>query len=320
MTDPTPLPPRIFEHVSRKEWGRAVLFLEIADKRTFLFENGTEKSFRPDYWHKMEATDLEPDEAYRIDRAARRNQAPAPGSTKTKAPPKKPAITFDQQLAYFLETYPLGFDDDTYIKTERGEEGVKGSEKLKNAAIERAKELLSKERLEGLLEEGDFATIHETAFEILTSTKNTTLKMEATRFRDASEDSHENVAKNLFNILYGEEAFSARFDKFVSSMRMEKGATWPVATLFGALAHPHEQIFVKPTFMKKQALILDIDPRYDTMPNATTYAQFLEAAKATEVVLKKAGQAPRDLLDVYTFIWRTLSPKAIKAATGVSDD
>ena len=49
--------PRIFEHVSRKDWGRSVLVLEIPDMRTFLFEDGAERSFRPDYWHKMEIID-----------------------------------------------------------------------------------------------------------------------------------------------------------------------------------------------------------------------------------------------------------------------
>ena len=93
MPETTPsVPPRIFEHTSRKDWGRSVLLLEIPDKRTFLFEDGAERSFRPDYWHKMEIIEVLVNEAVRIDRLARRNQAPAPGSTrKSKAPPKKPA-------------------------------------------------------------------------------------------------------------------------------------------------------------------------------------------------------------------------------------
>ncbi len=94
------VPPRVFEHLSRKDWGRSVLLLEIPDKRTFLFEDGAERSFRPNYWDKMELVDILPNEAARIDRLARRNQTPAPGSSrKSKAPPKKPDLTFEQQDA-----------------------------------------------------------------------------------------------------------------------------------------------------------------------------------------------------------------------------
>ena len=60
MPEVTPsVPPRIFEHVSRKDWGRSVLLIEIPDKRTFLFEDGAERSFRPDYWHKMEIIEVQ---------------------------------------------------------------------------------------------------------------------------------------------------------------------------------------------------------------------------------------------------------------------
>jgi hypothetical protein len=80
--------------------------------------------------------------------------------------------------------------------------------------------------------------------------------------------------------------------------------------------YPADHVFVKPTFMKKQALVLDIDPKYDTTPNSTTYEQFLAAAHKTMELLQKAGQRPRDMWDVHTFIAKTLSPKAIKEATG----
>ena len=140
MAETTPsVPPRVFEHVSRKDWGRSVLLLEIPDKRTFLFEDGSERSFRPDYWHKMEIVEVQGNEAVRIDRLARRNQTPPPGSSrKSKAPPKKPDITFEQQVAYFMKLYPVGFEDEAYIKAERGEPGTKSFEKLKEAALERA--------------------------------------------------------------------------------------------------------------------------------------------------------------------------------------
>ena len=318
MAETTPsVPPRIFEHVSRKDWGRSVLLLEIPDKRTFLFEDGAERSFRPDYWHKMEIIDVQANEAVRIDRLARRNQAPAPGSArKSKAPPKKPDITFEQQVAYFMKLFPVGFEDEAYIKAERGEPGTKTFEKLKEAALERAEELLSQKNLQELLDAGNYEDFHQMIYELLTSTKSTTQKAEATRFKNMAEGARETFAQSLYELLYGERTYPIRFDSLVAALDIEGGATWPLATLLPALVYPMDHVFVKPTFFKKQALILDIDPKYDTTPNATTYEQFNEAAKKTMALLQEAGQRPRDLWDVHVFVCKTLSPKAIKEATG----
>ncbi len=320
MAETTPsVPPRIFEHTSRKDWGRSVLLQEIPDKRTFLFEDGAERSFRPDYWHKMEIIEVQVNEAVRIDRLARRNQAPAPGSTrKSKAPPKKPDITFEQQVAFFMKLYPVGFEDEAYIKAERGEPGAKGAEKLKDAALERAEDLLSQKNLREMLDSGSYEDFHQMIYEFLTSTKSTTQKAEATRFKNMSEEMRETFAQSIYELLYGERTYPIRFDSLVAALDIEGGATWPLTTLLPALVYPADHVFVKPTFFKKQALILDIDPKYDTTPNATTYEQFLEAAKRTMELLQEAGQRPRDLWDVHVFVCKTLSPKAIKEATGVA--
>ena len=288
--------------------------------RTFLFEDGAERSFRPDYWHKMEIIEVQTNEAIRIDRLARRNQAPPPGSSrKSKAPPKKPDISFAQQVAYFMKLYPVGFEDETYIKAERGVPGTKGAEKLKEAALERAEDRLSQKNLRELIDAGRFEDFHQMVFELLTSTKSTTQKAEATRFKNMAENMRETFAQSLYELLYGERTYPIRFDSLVAALDIEGGPTWPLATLLPALVYPADHVFVKPTFFKKQALILDIDPKYDTTPNATTYEQFNQAAKKTMELLQEAGQRPRDLWDVHTFICKTLSPKAIKEATGVED-
>jgi len=320
MAESTPsVPPRVFEHVSRKDWGRSVLLQEIPDKRTFLFEDGAERSFRPDYWHKMELIEVQPNEAVRIDRLARRNQTPAPGSTrKSKAPPKKPDITFEQQVAYFMKLFPVGFEDEAYIKAERGEPGTKSYDRLKDAALERAEEHLTQKRLDELVDGERTEELHQLLYEFFTSTKGTTQKAEATRFKALPPDAQVGVGESLRELLYGERSYPIRFDSFVAALDVEGGPTWPLATLLQALVYPADHVFVKPTFLKKQALILDIDPKYDTTPNATTYEQFLEAAKKTMELLQEAGQRPRDMWDVYVFINKTLSPKAIKEATGAA--
>lgn len=317
MAETTPsVPPRIFEHTSRKDWGRSVLVSEIPDKRTFLFEDGSERSFRPDYWHKMEIVEVQATEAARIDRLARRNQAPSASSArKSKLPPKKPEISFEQQVAYFMRLYPVGFEDEGYIKSERGEPGGKGAEKLRDAALERAEELLSQRNLQDLVDKGSYDEIHGMAYELLTCTKGTTQKAEAVHFKNMPESAREGFARGLLELLYDDRPYAARFDSFVAALDIEGGATWPVATLLPALIYPADHVFVKPTFFKKQALILGIDPKYDMAPNAMTYEQLLATARKAMTLLQEAGQRPRDLWDVHNFVCKTLGPKAIKEAS-----
>jgi hypothetical protein len=293
-----------------------VLVSEIPDKRTFLFEDGSERSFRPDYWHKMEIVDVQATEAARIDRLARRNQAPsATSARKSKLPPKKPEISFEQQVAYFMRLYPVGFEDEGYIKSERGEPGGKGAEKLRDAALERAEELLSQRNLQDLVDKGSYDEIHGMAYELLTCTKGTTQKAEAVHFKNMPESAREGFARGLLELLYDDRPYATRFDSFVAALDIEGGATWPVATLLPALIYPADHVFVKPTFFKKQALILGIDPKYDMAPNAMTYEQLLATARKAMTLLQEAGQRPRDLWDVHNFVCKTLGPKAIKEAS-----
>ena len=317
MAENTPsVPPRIFEHTARKDWGRSVLLLEIPDKRTFLFEDGAERSFRPDYWHKMESIDIEGGDAFRIDKIARRNQTPPPGSSRrSAAPPKKPQVSFEQQVAYFTNLFPVGFEDEKYIKAERGT--AENDPKLKEAALERAEALLSEDALNKMVAEENYTGVVELVHSFMLGTKSTTQKAEATRFAALAPEHHKEFAESLIGFLYGEKTLSLRFDTYTSAFEIEKGATWPMATIIPALVFPNDHVFVKPTFMKKQALILDIDPKYDTTPNSTTYQQFLKACLKVRELLETAGQRPRDLWDVYVFVSKTLSPKSIKEIQGL---
>ncbi|MCA9531307.1 MAG: hypothetical protein KC543_14355 [Myxococcales bacterium] len=314
MTDQTTaLPPRIYQHSARKEWGRAVLVLEQADRLTFLFEDGTERRFHVDYIDRMQAIDVEPDEAARIDKQARRNQPPSSGSRKGRAArPRKPPVSFEQQLAHFLKLFPGGFEDRDYIKTERGNPGTKAAAQCKDAAIARAAELLGEDALTAQIAAGEFEAIRESVGTILTATKNTTNKTEGRAFGRSDAAASEEFAKALLAALYGQGPYTTRFNHLVAAMHAPDRPSWPLATLIPALIAPDEHVFVKPTILKKQTLVFDIDPRYDTKPNGVTYTQFQHAAKVARRRLDAAGQKPRDLLDVYAFMAKTLSPKALK--------
>jgi hypothetical protein len=308
MTEPTPaIPPRIFQHGKRQQWGRAVLLEELSDRRIFLFEDGTERAIHQEYYEKMDILPCAPDEALRIDRAARRNRPST--STKTKAALKRPEIEFPQQVAIFKAKYPGGFQDPDYLASERGT----GDDRLKDAAIARAADVMSQDALGELIEEGNFAAVLDSAAGCLEGTTGTTQRAEITRFRGMPDNAHENYARALQEMLYGEGPLSRRFDEYVLAMRIDGGASWPAVTWLLACTLPNEFVFVKPTYFKKQTLVLDLDLNYDSNPNGTTYEQFLRAANRCQERLIAAGLKPRDLVDIAAFVNTTLTPTAIRS-------
>ncbi|MCA9537073.1 MAG: hypothetical protein KC593_25500 [Myxococcales bacterium] len=310
MTEPTPaIPPRIFQHGKRQQWGRAVLLEELSDRRIFLFEDGTERAIHQEYYEKMSVLPCAPDEAHRIDRAARRNRPST--STKTKAALKRPEIEFSQQVALFKAQFPGGFQDPDYLVSERGT----GDDRLKDAAIARAADVLSQDALGELIEEGNFAAVLDSAAACLEGTTGTTQRAEITRFRTMPDNAHENFARALQELLYGEGPLVRRFDEYVLAMRIDGGASWPAATWLPACALPSEFVFVKPTYFKKQTLVLELELNYDSNPNGTTYEQFLRAATRCQERLIAAGLKPRDLMDVAAFVNTTLTPTAIRSVS-----
>ena len=60
-------------------------------------------------------------------------------------------------------------------------------------------------------------------YEFLTSTKSTTQKAEATRFKNMSEDMRETFAQSLYELLYGERTYPIRFDSLVAALDIEGG-------------------------------------------------------------------------------------------------
>src|SRR5262249_10962234 len=120
----------------------------------------------------------------------------------------------------------------------------------------------------------------------------------------------------LRDLLHGTSNYGERFDRFVAAVQLAdkegklKRPGWPLVTLLPALLHPAEQIFVKPQLLQKQAAILGMKIAYQSSPTAAVYQQFLDVGRALDARLRERGQRPRDLLDVATFVWTTLSPNS----------
>jgi hypothetical protein len=304
MTDTiTPRPPRIYRHVSRKDWGDAVLLEELEDRRVFRFEDGKERSIQLNYWEKMEVVELSPDDAYAIQGRALAGLEPRRGKKarvpREKKPPKKPDITFEDQLAAFQSEYQIGFEDVTFRPSTFAK------------AIKRAAGALSKEKLSSLIEAGDFGAVHAAAVKVIEGFKSGVPKGERDKLKAIPEPGREAFARALYEWLHGEGDLAARFDGLASALG--EAAGWQLITTLGALVSPNEQLYVRPSVMRKQALIVDVFPKAMKNPSGRVYVQLLSAGQKLREKLEEAGQRPADLLDVAHFALRTLKSPPKKA-------
>ena len=90
--------------------------------------------------------------------------------------------------------------------------------------------------------------------------------------------------------------------------------------VFQAIEHTREHVFVKASFSERQARILRLDEPPRGIPTGAGYAEHLEVARALRERLIAMGYRPRDLFDVYSFSWKTLSDAAAKSTKPTSTE
>lgn len=330
-------PPQInaVTHTQRTEWGKGLVVRDTPEKVAVVFENyPTEILIARKYVGAMLAGAVAtPDELEALQsRASGRKPRSATTAAKMKAAAKKRANagkkvaprypSFAEQLAAFDARYPGGFMGEAFIKEERGVAGAPDKKgKSKETAIATARESLSPA---GLAKSDD--EVFAVARALLAST-NMVFPIEGPiPFGQLEGDERASAMKALRDLIQGTGDYGDRLEKFANAVKLKdsdgkaKKVTWPLATVFGALYTPAENVFIKPSFLTAQAEMLGEKLNNTQLVSANAYNQFKRTVEKTRDLLVQAGQSPRDLLDVYGFIYRTregkAQPKEIIAGTG----
>lgn len=198
----------------------------------------------------------------------------------------------------FLRFFPGGFADETYAEWERD---------YKWRAHERWEQALARPRFAELLAAERFSDIAALAVGIESRT-NLLFSFEKMALRDAVKpnDGARLFASGLFEFLHGTGAHQARFDRWCATVerlprRQTRVLTWPLVTVFGFLAQPGTHIFLKPRVTQLAAREYEHEFRYVSRPNWATYASLL--AFAEQVRTDTRDLAPRDMIDLQSFIW-----------------
>ena len=307
----------LYQHADHPEWGRGVALPQgggRADRIDLSFELGGRRTILKRFSAKLAPVEMSRDEATALgEKLAGRRSASATVRTGAKRPKgvASTIATFDAQLLQFEAAFPGGFRGEKFESEERGVAGAKRRKSDKGAAIADAAAVLGEQAFAG----GDAEAVFEAATALV---RNTTLvhPLEGanTLGTMAAEHRGEFVAA-LRELLYGTHDEGDRFERFVAAIRLGGGSvaakrpSWPLATMFAALVHPTRHVCVKPTFFQKQAALLKLPLDYQPLPSAEVYAQFVTMVRKTEAALRAAGQDPRDLVDVCSFICLTHGAK-----------
>lgn len=170
-------------------------------------------------------------------------------------------------------------------------------------------ELLGKETFKKLLEQANFKEVCDRAKRVVNKT-NLISPYEKIWFSNGVgvETNQKKFAESLFDILYGEGDMPVRFERFSTLLTEIGAAKWPIATYFMFITFPENHMFLKPVVTQDAANVLGQEINYKPELNWLTYSQVLALAERMKKELLKDGRsdlAPRDMIDVQSFIWIT---------------
>jgi hypothetical protein len=160
-----------------------------------------------------------------------------------------------------------------------------------------------------LLSAGQYAEICERARRV-ESTTHLLANFEKIQFNGALKkpENQKLFAEQLVDNLYGTADEKARFEKLAAVLNQMQIAKWPVVTYFGYIRFPESRIFIKPEVTRNAAAVCGWEISYKPDLNWTTYVGVRGLFEHLRIELIKAGLAPRDMIDVQSFIWCIAPP------------
>jgi hypothetical protein len=200
----------------------------------------------------------------------------------------------------FLHYFPEGFRDPTYLDWERD---------YKWESHLRWQRVLNPREFQRLLNAGEHAEIAARAVRVEQQSRHSMIfSFEKMALRDAvrSEDGARRFATGLYEFLHGDAPLEQRFGEWVEVVaslprRQTRVLTWPLTTVFGFVAQPDSQLFVKPLVMRAAAKAYGFDLHYQSRPSWPIYRELLELA--ARVRRDQRELRPRDLIDIQSFLW-----------------
>ena len=206
--------------------------------------------------------------------------------------PERPYRNAEESIEYFVREYPGGFYGDKYLEGERN---------YKVDTHRQAVVLLDRDRLNGLLDEGNYSEVCECAKRSLANVVNwreSDLLWKQVLGDDAREKA---FATRLRTLLYGSRSEDAGFEQFVSWLDNLGAAKWPLSTYFPWILFPDREVLVQPNSVKASADAWRQDVGYSPQVTWDGYRRIRHFCQRVRDEL--AEVKPRDFIDVQFFMW-----------------
>lgn len=210
-------------------------------------------------------------------------------------------LGFESALARFLKCFPLGFQDPAYL------EGQLNERKYKDDARSLFLTELSCPQMTQLLESHNYDELWARCSRVMGRT-NLIHHYERMWLKNGMADpvNRRTFCICLKELLYGTTDEASRFKWYAEVLQRAGAPRWTVATYFQFLADPHRYIFVKPRATRHAAECIGVDLDLSGGLNWTSYENVLQFANQLDARLKERERPeliPRDMIDVYSFIW-----------------
>lgn len=200
-------------------------------------------------------------------------------------------------LRLLRQRYPdwSGFSDPRFEEEEIG---------YKQAAIEKARELLGEERLRSLIEHAEFDEILRRIEQVGRATN--LLFMGVPRHGDLGILYHPldkgGFCAAVLELLHGEGDGAERLGRYIAYVS-EHGLPnrWPFPTYLLFLCHPESEIFIKPRVTKDFLQILAAEGVLQAKPSGESYAAVKRTIGEVREALSQYG--PRDMVHMQSMVW-----------------
>ncbi len=304
--------PLVLKNTAQPDWGSGVVTEDSPQKWVIFFEDGKSRTFVKSHAKSIVPGSLTPAQVTALQAKASGKRASA-ASTKSKAKTfTRPAFSsFQEQLTLFTKIFEGGFGGEKFRAEERGAADVTGKAGKIESSLALFKAELSKEAFAQKSPEALFDAVKK-----LLQSSSLVFPIEgAVPWGTLAAEKRAGAVKALEDVLYGSGAYAERLARFAQAVELKdkngtvRNASWPLATLFGALVDPSANALVKPKPFASEGAMVGVTVEATLPVTEEKYGKFLAVLQKTRELLVAAGQQPRDLLDVQAFIVRTQADK-----------
>jgi len=302
----------VYRHNAKPEWGGAVIAWEREGKRGYQFEDGQLRVFASGHYHLLDVIDVSGDRVKTLLSILDRARPVELGSGVRPLDAPK----LHEQVDHFLRSYPGGFAGDRWRSEHRRRAEGEPLKRHRDAAIELARQELSRERLTACLENQTELDGVRALCRVLTAT-DLVSGAQLKQLAALPAYSSRGLVGALRELLSGEEPAAARVAQWVKTLTsaLRRAPVWPLATAPLALVRPHEHVCVQRASFAAQAATMAARMRVGQTPNAPEYARLLAMCERVRECLTEASCPPTDLFDVSDFMTFTLSGHSVEAMT-----